>query len=121
MYQLIAKWTILPGKKDEAFAAIKQLAAQVKEKEPDTLVYIPQTTDYAQMNLPLPYDGEIVFFECYKDKDAFLAHLNGEVFTGFVKQYGHLFLSGNDGSSFVLVQTLTSLNGFIRTEAATAG
>lgn len=120
MYQLIARWTILQGKKDEAIDALKNLAAEVKAKEPDTWVYIPQTTDFTETNLPTPYDGEIVFFECYKNKDAFLAHLNGEVFTGFVKQYGNLFLSSG-GSSFVIVQTFTSLNGFIREDAVTAG
>lgn len=117
MYQLIATWTILPGKKDEAITALRALADEVKAKEPDTLIYLPHSIDFEQTNLPLPSDGVIVFFEVYKDKDAFLKHLTGESFTGFVKQYGNLFLSDSNGNNFVQIQTLHSENGFIRQEA----
>jgi len=113
MYQLIAKWTILPGKETEAVAALKKLAVQVKEEEPDTLIYLVNTPDFAQTNLPIPYAGTVTFFEGYKNKDAFLAHLNGPAFTGFVKAHGDLFLQSN-GQAFVIVETLKHQAGFIR-------
>ncbi len=114
MYQLIAKWTILPGKKEEAIMAINKLSTLVKEKEPDTLAYLPHTPDLKEMNNPTPYDGEIVFFEIYRDKAAFERHLNGRPFKDFVKNHGHLFLRNSDGSTFFLVETLNPMNGFVR-------
>ncbi len=115
MYHLISKWTILPGKKAEAIRAINALAAVVKEKEPNTLAYMPHTPNLLkEKNNPVPYDGEIVFFEIYKDEAAFLKHLDGQPFQDFVRSYGHLFLSSSDGTTFVLNEVLHPINGFIR-------
>jgi quinol monooxygenase YgiN len=114
MYHLTSKWTILPGKKKEALAAIKELAKLVREREPDTLVYLPHSPDFGEKSLPTPADGEITFFEIYKNKKAFNDHVNGKTFKSFVKKYGKLFLSGNDGQPFVILEILKYEAGFIR-------
>jgi quinol monooxygenase YgiN len=113
MYPLISIWTILPGKEAEAIAALKAAALKVQAEEPDTLAYLVHTPDFTQPNLPTPPAGQVVFFEIYKDHDAFLYHLNGPTFTGFVKQYGNLFLNSN-GSPYVTVEMMTLQGGFIR-------
>src|SRR6267154_915971 len=95
MYPLISKWTILPGKETVAIAALKILALKVRDGEPDTHVYLVHVPDFTQPNLPTPAQGEVIFFEIYKDEAAFQAHLHGKVFTTFVKDHGDLFLSSN--------------------------
>ena len=44
-------------------------------------------------SLPPANPGSILFFEVYRDIEAFLRHVNGLVYTGFVKQHGGLFLT----------------------------
>jgi quinol monooxygenase YgiN len=115
MYTLISKWTILPSKEAEAIKLLKKLALRVKEKEVDTWVYMVHTPDFSETNLPTPAIGEVVFFEIYKDKAAFSAHVTGTVFTDFVKKHGDLFLS-NYGQPYVTLEILNHQAGFIRTE-----
>nr|WP_294934759.1 antibiotic biosynthesis monooxygenase [uncultured Flavobacterium sp.] len=113
MYPLISKWTILPDKESEALEALKALALKVKADEPDTLVYLMHTPDFSEISLPTPPAGEVVFYEIYKNKEAFTAHVSGLTFTDFVKNYGHLFLS-NYGQPYVTLELLYLQEGFIR-------
>lgn len=113
MYSLISKWTILQGKEIEAIHILKKLAKQVQEKESDTLVYLVHTPDLEQTNLPTPPAGEVIFFEIYKDQTAFNAHVNGPVFSNFVKEYSHFFLC-NLGKPYVTLELLKHQAGFIR-------
>jgi quinol monooxygenase YgiN len=127
MYTLIAKWTIKQGEEAPAIAALKKLAKQVQQNEKDTLIYLVHTPDLKEDNLPTPSPLDIVFFEVYKNKAAFLAHVTGKIFTTFVQQHGSLFLSTTvqcEGGStstnpYVLVEMLSRKAGFIRQEAAT--
>ena len=127
MYPLISLWTINQGSEAQAVAALKNLARQVYEQEPDTLVYLPHTPDMSQPSLPTPPSGQVVFFEIYKDRAAFEAHVNGPVFKGFVEEYGKLFLSttvqcaggGSSTNPYTTVEFLRHVGGFIRREALT--
>lgn len=122
MYPLISTWTIKEGSEQQAVAALKSLAQQVYEQEPDTLVYLPHVPDMSQPSLPTPPSVQVVFFEIYKDEAAFNAHVSGPVFTGFVAQHGSLFLSttvrcadgGSSTNPYTTVEFLKLLNGFIR-------
>ncbi len=118
MYPLIAKWTILPGNEKEATAALKKLALDVQEHEPDTWLYMVQTPNLKEKSLPSPPEGEVVFFEIYKDHAAFLTHINGADFKNFVKDSGHLFLQDFNTPSqvFMLTEVLSHLGGFVRNE-----
>ena len=127
MYSLTSVWTIQKGKEAEATAALKRLAEQVKRKEADTLAYLVHTPDMTQPSLPTPSHLEVVFFEIYKNEKAFLAHVNGPVFQGFVKEHGNLFLSMapvecGDGQKvvkpFTTVEFLERKAGFIRPQMA---
>ena len=125
MYSLISIWTIKEGSEQQAVAALKRLAKQVQEQEQDTLVYLVHTPDMSQASMPTPSNLQVLFFEIYKNKAAFLAHVNGPIFQGFVAKHTNLFLStemkcaGGDTVSqpFMLVEFLRREAGFIRPEA----
>src|SRR4051812_33703630 len=121
MYSLIAKWTILPGNETKALYALTKLAADVQKNEPDTLLYMVHTPDFNEASLPTPPAGEVIFFEVYKDKNAFLKHVQGKVFLSFLKNYSDLFLKYSEDNStvFVTLELLTQVAGFIRTKLAT--
>ena len=68
------------------------MASQIQKKELDTLVYMIHTPNFLEPSLPTPPSGEVVFFEIYKDKAAFVAHVNGPIFTDFVKKIWLLIL-----------------------------
>jgi quinol monooxygenase YgiN len=122
MFTFIARWTIKRGCEAAARAALRRLAKQVQNEEPDTLLYLVHVPDMKEQSLPTPSPLEVVFFEGYTNKAAFLAHLNGPVFKRFVAKNLKLFLStavaGQDGkmvkSPFVLVENLQRLGGFVR-------
>jgi quinol monooxygenase YgiN len=115
MYPLISKWYIVPGKKKEALAALKEVAGFVKEREPDTLVYTIHIPDFSQPNLPTPPEGEVIFFEVYRNEAAFQKHVNGPTFKTFVKKHGHLFLNSNK-QPYTSLEIMKDVAGFIRPE-----
>ena len=122
MYSLVAKWTMQQGKEEAALAALRDLARQVQSDEEDTLVYLVHLPDMSQASLPTPCNLEVLFFEVYKDKNAFLAHVTGPTFTSFVREHLDLFLSTSSTSEngtnvknpFVIVEFLERQAGFIR-------
>lgn len=113
MYPLISLWTILSGHEAQAIHALKNLAIAVEKSQPETLAYLVHTPDFEQPNLPTPPQGQVVFFEVYKDKAAFLQHVNGAVFKNFVKEFQNLFLASN-GSPYTTIEVLTHQAGYIR-------
>src|SRR3954469_23486315 len=125
MYPLIAIWTIKEGSEQQAVAALKRLAKQVQEKEPDTLVYLVHTPDMKEASMPTPSNLQVLFFEVYKNKAAFLAHVTGPIFQGFVAKHVNLFLSTETKCAggetvtqpFMMVEFLRREAGFIRPEA----
>src|SRR5688572_28385903 len=122
MFTIIARWTIAKGHEAAARTALTRLAKQVRTKEPDTLLYVFFVPDMHELSLPTASPLEVVFVEDYKNRTAFLAHLNGPVFTQCTRKNQSLFLSttatGHDGkpvqSSFVLFQSLRRVGGFVR-------
>jgi uncharacterized protein len=113
---LTSQWFIRKGFEAAAFAALDELAAAVFAGEPDTLSYLvhaPYTGDADLPSLPPTDPSSVLFFEVYRDAEAFEKHVNGFTFTGFVARYGHLFVSAN-GKPFTFVNFLTRRAGFIR-------
>ncbi|HEX6376125.1 MAG TPA: VOC family protein [Allosphingosinicella sp.] len=113
---LISRWFIKVGCREAALEALTQAAHDVRANEPDTLTYRIHTQyegDPRLQSLPPVDPLSILFFEVYRDADAFLAHLNGPVFTGFVNDYGGLFV-GAGGKPYTTVNFLTLYAGFTR-------
>lgn len=120
MYSTIVTWYLKPDCRAEGIAALKQLALAVEKDEPDTWGYLVHSG--ADGSYPPSSDDTIVFLEIYKDKTAFLNHVNGPIFTGFVKDHSDLFLTGPVGTSpFFQVQNVDRIEGFVRPEAASTG
>jgi len=126
MLTIIGRLTIKQGCEAKARAVLKQLAKQVQDAEPDTLLYLVHVPDMKQLSLPTPSPLEVTFLEGYKDKKALDAHLNGKAFTQFKAKHMHLFLTtivtGQDGkpveSPFAMFESLHRLGGFVRAAAS---
>ncbi|RMQ49742.1 hypothetical protein ALQ04_01312 [Pseudomonas cichorii] len=111
---LTSHWFILPGQEIEARQALMQLALDVQANEPGTLTYLVHTpfgADDRLQSLPPAEPLLVLFFESYASPDAFLAHVNGPLFSNFVAQHGHCFVSAN-GKPYTTVQFLDTLAGF---------
>jgi uncharacterized protein len=116
---LTSTWFIAPGREGEVIPALLRLAAAVHEGEPGTLAYLVHTPRHDEPNLtslPPADPREVLFVEVYADAGAFLAHVNGPLFTTFVKDYGACFVQAN-GKPFTFVQFLDRRVGFIRPAA----
>lgn len=116
---LTSNWFIKPGCEEAAMAALAQLVDDVHSHEPDTLTYLVHTPfhgDKRLQSLPPVDPFSVLFFEVYRNADAFLRHVNGPVFTGFVERHGELFVAAN-GKPFTFVEFLAMRAGFTRTEA----
>jgi predicted enzyme related to lactoylglutathione lyase/quinol monooxygenase YgiN len=118
---LISRWFVKPGCGDAALKALTHAANEVRDHEPGTLTYrvhVEHKGDGLQ-SLPPVDPLSILFFEVYRDADAFRDHLNGPVFTGFVRDHGHLFVQAG-GKPYTTVDFLSLHAGFTRREDAAA-
>lgn len=124
----IGKWTILPGNKEKVAAAINELCERVKNdpNESGTLIYHPHLVLSNELNNPIPYEGELVFYEMYTDQAALEMHLFGpggeanpdSPYQDFVKKYADLFLCDTNGQPFMLFESLDLVkNAFVRQAA----
>jgi uncharacterized protein len=120
---LTSTWYIAPGKESAALTALRTLAQGVYASEPDTLAYLVhtpfQSADGSIQSLPPVNPLSVVFFEVYRNPEAFLRHLNGPVFTDFVARNGSFFVNSN-GKPFNTVEFLTQIAGFLRNETSAA-
>jgi len=99
------------------------LAAEVEAQQPGTLTYLvhtPWAGDDCLQSLPPSIPLSLLFFEVYRDAQAFEDHVQGPLFTQFVQQYGDLFVTA-DGKSiaegdrpYTTVQFLSQQAGFVR-------
>ncbi len=117
MYSAVVTWYVKPECLTEAEAALTKLADAVFQSEQDTWGYLVHSG--AAGSVPPSTPDTIVFVEIYKDQAAFLAHVNGPAFQGFLQQYGDLFVSAPGAKGpFFLVQNMSRIQGFVRSSAA---
>ncbi|MCU1245210.1 MAG: hypothetical protein JWN02_1120 [Acidobacteria bacterium] len=104
MIALFSRWKLKDGCPPELASALEELTAAVKNQEPGTLLYsaslpashppIGPPPDYRVSDDPeavLPAaPGAILFFEIYRDAEAFSEHLRG-AFHEFISQYRDFF------------------------------
>lgn len=131
MISLISKWQLRNGCPRALHDALRAVAEQVKKTEQDTWMYSVHLPGRPPLNgRRQPYDPplapismqqqtEVVFFEIYKDANAFSAHVNGDVFTRFRTQNINYFYENPDNPGWPLTQTqfLERESAFIRKAA----
>ena len=119
---LTSEWFIAPGNEEAAIAALKQLAEDVQAAEIGTLTYLvhtPHAPARDLQSLPPRDPQSVLFFEVYENAQAFQTHVNGAVFTDFVKEHGALFRCSN-GKPYLTVNFLTQRAGFVRSRDGVA-
>ncbi len=127
MISLISRWPLADGCPADLVDALKALADDVRDHEPDTLLYTvhvhaPDPLDSARRPIhpppsPIPASNqtEVVFFEVYRDADAFARHVNGPIFTRFRIDYLHCFIEDRSHPGWPETHTpfLERLAGFV--------
>ncbi len=116
MISIVTKWWIVPGKEDEADAALKDLAEQVDKYEDYTLMYLIHRS-VADGSKPTPPANEVVFLGTWENKADFDRHRTGPVFSAWLDTHLSLFLT-NDNRLYVSAEFIHPLGGFIRAGAA---
>ena len=104
MIALFSRWKLKDGYPQELAAEVEALAAAVRDSEPGALVFsvsvpaphppIGPPPDYAVVHdasLVRPVAAtDLLFFEVYRDAEAFSAHLRGAA-GEFLKRNAHFF------------------------------
>ena len=120
---LTSQWFIKPGCVAQVIEVVTQLAAAVESQQPGTLTYLvhtPWADDDCLQSLPPSIPLSLLFFEVYRDAQAFEDHVKGPLFTQFVQQYGDLFVTAGGKSiaegdwPYTTVQFLSQQAGFVR-------
>lgn len=113
---LTSRWFIRPGREAEVLEAVRDLAARVQATEPGTLMYlvhVPRPEADLQ-SLPPSSPQLLLFVEMYRDRQAFLDHVNGANFVGFVQRFGECFVPDAQGRPWTTVEFLRRETGFVR-------
>jgi quinol monooxygenase YgiN len=82
MITVIAKIKVQQGKESEFEQAGRSMVAHVKAHEPGTLTYV--------LHRSAKDPTEFVFYEVYRDQDAFTAHSGSDTMKTFAKGLGGL-------------------------------
>lgn len=108
MIALVSRWKLKNGCPAEMMAGLQELSASVKRDEPGTLLFsvnvptgnppigpppeyaVDKAVSDAEWKIAPDKQSEIVFFEVYRDAEAFGKHLSGP-FADFLKTYRHFF------------------------------
>lgn len=120
---LTSQWFIRPGFEELLQDAVKKLAADIASQEQGTLTYlvhVTRTDTGVLQSLPPAIAPSLLFFETYRDPDAFKAHVQGPLFGQFVKEYGHCFIPSDpipsdpnsQAGPYTTVQFLSQVAGF---------
>ena len=75
MLIVIAKVKVQPGKEEEFTAAGRKMVAHVKANEPGTVTYT--------LNQSTADKTAFVFYEAYRDQEAFAAHAGSQMMQDF--------------------------------------
>ena len=111
--KIIAKWTVLEGKREQAIVALRELERAVYEQEPFVLMYTIHFPNMKLTSFPTPAPSEVIFVSVFTDEAAFQEHLHGPVFNDWLNTYKDLFLL-NNGNLFVISEWIEQIAGFIR-------
>ncbi len=119
MISIVAKWSILPGKEDQAIVALKDLACRVQREEPFVPMYTIHVPNFKAASFPIPPAADVVFFSVFDDEAAFQKHLQGPVFRDWLALHKDLFLF-NSGNLFVVSEMIDRIAGYVRPSMVTS-
>ena len=118
MISIVTKWWVKDGCEAKAIPALQDLAEQVREKEPYTVMYLIHTS-IVEGSLPTPSPNEVIFVGTWDNKEAFDKHLVGPVFKDWPEKHIDLFVIGDGGSLYVSSEFVDHKAGFIRQSQVT--
>lgn len=128
MIGLVSTWKLADGCPQELKEALDALVSEVKRQEPGTLMYtVSLRTSSPPIGPPPDYQvfhshsfqdlpdkpTEIVFFEMYRDAEAFSEHLKGPALF-FIAKYREYFQTPYQGQVRPETMYLDLNGGFIR-------
>jgi quinol monooxygenase YgiN len=113
VFSIVARWWIVPGREDDAVAALTTLASAVEQQESFTSMYLIHTS-IVEGSRPPPPPNEVVFVSGWPDRAAFQKHLDGPVFKGWIAEHLDLFLTDDSKGLFVTGEFIERRAGFIR-------
>lgn len=108
----MTKWWVKDGCEKQAIPPLRDLAEQVRVKEPFTAMYLIHTS-IAEGSLPTPPSNEVIFVGTWDDRAAFDKHLAGPVFKDWLSQHIDLFVTGDGGLLYVSAEFVDRKAGFI--------
>lgn len=127
MLSLYSTWWVKPEFISDMQPALEKLVAMVEECEEDTLMYKVHSPEFnfpkvkederSWVSNPMVRPGTLIFFEKYRNWDAFLFHTEGEAFTTFLAENKGKFVQGDDGKPFTQVVFMEEKVSFIRESA----
>lgn len=131
MITLTSKWKLRCGATEELVETLQQLAHDVNAAEEGTWVYSVHLTaappldgDHnpivpAPDSYPLEQMTDVVYFEVYKDADAFSTHVHGEIFQTYLANNLHHFYEDPDMPGWPRADTtfLDRMSAFFQLEA----
>lgn len=119
MLPIIARWSIVEGKRAEALRALDELVKLVEAEEPFVPMYTVNVPNFSPelTSFPTPAANEVVFLSVFDDYAAFEKHLNGLFHTWLEKNKQYFLL--NNGNLFVVSEWLERHAGFIRPSMVT--
>jgi quinol monooxygenase YgiN len=128
MIALYSRWQLKKGCPPELEAALEGVVAEVEAREPGTLMFSvgfpapnppigppPEYSVYPDVHEARPDDAqtELVFFEIYRDAEAFSAHLRGP-FADFLEKNRNFFATPWQGHPRPQTTFLEPRSAFVR-------
>lgn len=114
---LISRWKIKNGYQKEAEKVLVQFEERARN-EPGTLSYLIHRPmwDIDLVSKPTPSQLEVLFYERYANKEAFLSHVNGQ--KEFMRAHGYFeyFVPppNSPGSASEMVEFLRLERGYLQ-------
>jgi quinol monooxygenase YgiN len=122
-FQVEARWVIKPGNTHKVREALVHYVRQVREHEPETLMYtasIPDTSADSPNTPPVVHD-RLIYNSSWTDFQAFLDHGSGSIYQDFLKEHGDLFVQAlgqpTSNHPYMTTSVMKRFAGFFRPQA----
>lgn len=114
MIRLVSEFVMKPGKVAGALRLVRAVEREAKAKQPGTLVYFAHRVVKGKKPRPT---RTLLFYECYRNHAALMAHLNSASWQALVAGWSSYFERTSQMGKGVTVISLDRLAGFARTRS----